>query len=60
MKDLSEDFKEMFSGFLGDSFKDMFKSRNNGENVYGFAVKDGKLTLSTSDVDNVVLTKIEQ
>lgn len=57
---IAEDFKEMFSGFLGDSFKDMFKSRNNGENVYGFAVKDGKLTLSTSDVDNVVLTKIEQ
>ena len=50
----------MFGGFLGESFQGMFKSRNNGQNVYGYAVNDGKLTLSTSDVDNVVLKKIEE
>ncbi len=57
---IAEDFKEMFGGFLGESFQGMFKSRNNGQNVYGYAVNDGKLTLSTSDVDNVVLKKIEE
>lgn len=57
---IAEDFKEMFSDFLGESFQGMFKSRNNGQNVYGFAVNDGTLTLSTSDVDNVVLKKIEE
>ncbi len=57
---IAQDFKDMFGDFLGESFQSMFKTRNNGENVYGYAVKDGKLTLSTSDVDNVVLKKIEE
>ena len=57
---IAEDFKEMFGGFLGETFQGLFKSRNSGENVYGFAVSADKLTLSTSDVDNVVLKKIEE
>lgn len=57
---VAEDFKEMFGGFLGETFQGLFQSRNNGENVYGFSVKDGQLTLSTSDVENVVLKKLEE
>lgn len=54
---IAEGFKQMFGGYLGESFQGMFKSRNNGSNRHSFSVSNNELTLATGDVEKIVLKK---
>ena len=57
---IAEDFKDMFSSFLGEKFQKLFKDRNNGLNRHTFKVEGDQLTLASGDVNDLVLKRQEE
>ena len=58
VNEIADEFGDVFMGFIGETFQEIFKGRMTDKmNQHELSIAGDKLTLSSSDENNVVFTK---